>query len=247
MAEERNICDYSDTDYAADFWGENKRLYEDQVERIALRKVLPKAGKKFLDMGSGFGRLTGEYAGRFKEVVLFDYAQNLLDQAKNKYQDKKNITYVQGDMYHMPFADDTFDGGLSVRVMHHFEDVPLVLKELNRVMAAGSVFVLEYANKRNILEVARAMLGKENLSPFDRAPSQRGEKVFWNFHPKYIEAEVKKAGFKVEKVLSVSIFRSGFLKKLFGVKVLSFVERILQKPLGRFRLSPSVFIILKKE
>ena len=38
---------------------------------------------------------------------------------------------------------------------------------------------------------------------------------FYNYHPKYVEEIFEKVGFKTEKVLSVSNFRSKGLKKIF--------------------------------
>ena len=247
MSNKPNICDYADTNYSKDFWGNNKRLYEDIVERNALHKLLPAQGNSFLDMGAGFGRLTDEYAIRYKKVTLFDYAQNLLDEAKIKHKKYHNIDYVQGDIYNLPFKDETFDGGLSVRVMHHIEDVSKVFAELNRVMQKNGKFVLEYANKHNVLEIIRFLTFQKNAGPFKLAPAKRGNSVFWNFHPLHIEGELKKAGFKIEKVLSVSMFRSAFLKKVFGDKLLARIENHLSGILGRLRLSPSVFLLIKKE
>ena len=39
------ICDYEGSNYRTEFWEGKGRNYEDQVERIALRRLLPKHGK----------------------------------------------------------------------------------------------------------------------------------------------------------------------------------------------------------
>ena len=43
------------------FWEGQGRDYEDQVERIALRRLLPRHGGRVLEVGAGFRRLTNEY------------------------------------------------------------------------------------------------------------------------------------------------------------------------------------------
>ncbi len=41
------ICDYEGSNYRTEFWESKGRNYEDQVERIALRRLLPKHGRRF--------------------------------------------------------------------------------------------------------------------------------------------------------------------------------------------------------
>ena len=67
------ICDYEGSAYRTDFWEGRGRAYEDQVERLALRRLLPKSGHRLLEVGAGFGRLTEEWHG-FQQAVLLDYS-----------------------------------------------------------------------------------------------------------------------------------------------------------------------------
>lgn len=62
MPEKRpTIIDYENSTYRADFWEGRGRDYEDRVERIALRRLLRVRGRRLLEVGAGFGRLTNEY------------------------------------------------------------------------------------------------------------------------------------------------------------------------------------------
>ena len=65
------ICDYEGSDYQQAFWDRGGRAYEDAVEAIALRRLLPGAGQRVLDLGAGAGRNVPRYAG-FEQVVLLD-------------------------------------------------------------------------------------------------------------------------------------------------------------------------------
>jgi len=60
MAESTPVCDYEGSDYRARFWDNQGRDYEDQVERAALRRLMPPRGRTLIDIGAGFGRLHGE-------------------------------------------------------------------------------------------------------------------------------------------------------------------------------------------
>ena len=42
------VIDYEGSDYEERFWGRGERAYEDQAERIALRKLLPPAGRRLV-------------------------------------------------------------------------------------------------------------------------------------------------------------------------------------------------------
>src|SRR5690606_41529756 len=60
------------------------REYEDRVERLALRRLLPaEGGRRLLEVGAGFGRLTNEYNG-YRQVVLLDYSLSQLQYAQEQ-------------------------------------------------------------------------------------------------------------------------------------------------------------------
>jgi len=61
-----------------------------------------------------------------------------------------------------------------------------------------------------------------------------------------MEELFKKAGFKIDKVLSVSNFRSARLKKIFGTKNLIKMEKGAQKALAPIRFAPSIYYRLAK-
>ena len=69
---------------------------------------------------------------------------------------------------------------------------------------------------------------------------------FFNYHPKYVENIFKEAGFKREKVLSVSNFRSKGMKKVFRTKNLVRMENVAQKALAPIRFAPSIYYKLRK-
>ena len=48
------ICDYEGSLYRTDFWEGQGREYEDLAERIALRKLLPPAGARLVEVSESF-------------------------------------------------------------------------------------------------------------------------------------------------------------------------------------------------
>lgn len=241
------ICDYSDTDYAA-FWEETHREYEDAVERVALQRLTKGMSGSCLEIGCGFGRLVNEYAHLCTSVTLTDYADNMVEQAKARVKQLglEYVECVRGDLYQLEAFGRKYHNVVCVRVMHHVESVPAFFEQVNCVLEDNGVFIFEYANKNNFVEIVRYLLKRPNVEPFEYYPSRRGESVYYNFHPEYIKDMLEQSGFEIEEELAVSLFRHKFLKKLFGHRALSFMEKFLQKPLSRLHPAPSVFVKARK-
>ncbi|MDD4527868.1 MAG: class I SAM-dependent methyltransferase [Candidatus Margulisbacteria bacterium] len=246
MTTKRNITDYNDTEYEADFWG--SRQYEDLVEKDVLQKFLADSYDNFLDLGAGFGRLAPVYKDRSQKATLLDYSDKLLASAKEKLGKNKNLSFVQGSFYELPFDNETFDGGCSVRVMHHVEDPDTYFKELNRVLKKDAEFILEVANKRNWLEIIRKLLGKKDaLNPFTRTPENRSIKgLTYNFHPIYISEKLSQHGFIVVAKVDSSLLRSPLLKKVVGQSRLASVEKLIPFWMRKTAYTPSLFLKIKK-
>lgn len=244
---EKVISDYNGYDYKKEFWEKVDREYEDQADRLAIRKLLPKRMAKFADIGGGYGRLANEYLKRAHKVIIFDYSKSELEQAKEIYGDK--IETRAGDIYKLPFKDGELDGLMMVRVTHHLKDMNKAMSELYRVLKPGGVAVIEVANKRTLPKMARFVTGRSKVNPFDKKVADYkniSKDGFYNYHPKYVEEIFENTGFHTERVLSVSNFRSGTLKKLFGTKNLVKMEDKAQKALAPIRFAPSIYYKLRK-
>lgn len=244
---EKVISDYNGYDYKKIFWEDADREYEDQADRMAIRKLLPKRMDKFADIGGGYGRLANEYLKRAHKVIIFDYSKSELKQAKEIYGDK--VETRAGDIHKLPFKDGELDGLMMVRVTHHLKHMDKAMAELYRVLKPGGVAVIEVANKRTLPKIARYVTRRSDVNPFDLKVANYKEiskDGFYNYHPKYVEEIFEKIGFKCERVLSVSNFRSGALKKLFGTKNLVKMEDKAQKALAPIRFAPSIYYKLRK-
>lgn len=238
------ICDYEGSAYRTDFWTPG-RAYEDAVERIALRTLLPPSGQRLVEIGAGFGRLLDLYAS-YEQIVLFDYSLSLLQEARSKWGDaappgQPRYVYVAGDFYALPFADGLFDAVTMIRVIHHAQHAPRVLQGIGDIVAPGGAFVLEFANKRNLKAILRWLLRKQKWNPFHLEPYEFVELNF-DFHPRWMQARLGEAGFTIQAQRAVSHFRVGFLKRLVPTAWLINLDSLAQ-PLGRWwQLTPSVFI-----
>lgn len=240
MTEGPRICDYGDSTYRQDFWEGQGRDYEDAVERRVLKQVLPASGFRLLEIGAGFGRITNEYH-MFRQVVLLDYSLEQLLYARANYGDD-GFLYVAADAYRMPFLPGAFDAATMIRVIHHFENFPAAIGQVREVLVDGGAFILEFANKRNLKAMLRHLFGFNNWNPHTLDPVEFVELNF-NFHPDYVHRKVAKLGFETRRVVPVSWFRLGLLKRALPLRLLAGLDSILQR--SCWTVSPSIFLELR--
>jgi ubiquinone/menaquinone biosynthesis C-methylase UbiE len=234
------ICNYEGSGYRTDFWEGKGRDYEDAVERVALRRLLPRSGARYIEFGAGFGRLI-DMAAAYNQVVVFDYSRSLLQQAQERLGMSERFLYVAADLNHLPFAPNSFDVAAMIRVMHHMPHPQHVLAEIRATLTPQARFILEFANKLNLKAILRYLVGAQEWNPFDPAPVEF-VKLNFDFHPEQMRAWLDEAGFRPEQTLAVSWLRAGFLKRRLPLNALRGIDSLLQYLGPVLPLAPSVFI-----
>ena len=238
------VIDYEGSTYRTDFWTPD-RQYEDGTERVAMRALLPRSGRRLVEIGAGYGRLVDLYAG-YEEVVLLDYARSQLLQARDLLGDagpggNPRFIYVLADFYSLPFGSGLFDTVVMVRTLHHAADAPAVLHGVSRILGPSGRFVLEFASKRHLKAILRYVLRRQSWSPFDHQPVEFVE-LNYDFHPAWIRHHLEQAELRIERVRTVSHFRAGFLKRVVPTGLLVALDRLCQPTGALWQLTPSVFV-----
>jgi SAM-dependent methyltransferase len=239
------VIDYEGSDYQTRFWETGGRDYEDRCEAIALRRLLPRSGKLMLELGAGAGRNTLRYQG-FERVILLDYSRTQLKQAQERLGTSERYIYVAADIYRLPFVDSLFDATTMIRTLHHMADAPAALRQVRNVLQPGATFILEYANKLNLKAILRYSLGRQSWSPFTLEPVEFAPLNF-DFHPRVVRGWLLEGGFQVEKILAVSHFRVGVLKRTIPARILAGLDSLFQWTGGLWQFTPSVFIKARAE
>lgn len=234
------ICDYEGSNYQTRFWEEGEREYEHQVEQIALRRLLPPGGNRLLELGAGAGRNTPRYAG-FDQVVLLDYSLSQLQKAQENLGQHERYLYVAGDVYRLPFLPGVFDCATMIRTLHHMADAPAALAQIRRVVSDQGVFILEFANKRNLKAIGRYLMGLQDWNPFSLQPVEFVELNF-DFHPRAIREWLRDLDFEIDRQLTVSHFRLNLLKRLIPTSLLVRLDAAAQLTGNWWQLTPSVFV-----
>jgi SAM-dependent methyltransferase len=114
----------------------------EERRRDALRQQLreflaPHGDERVLDAGTGTGALAFALAPLVREVVAVDIVLELLDEARRRGGDLRNVQFVEGDATQLPLPDGSFDIAGCLRTLHHVARPELVVAELARVSAPG--------------------------------------------------------------------------------------------------------------
>ncbi len=196
-----DIAEYDLYKYDYEKYWQEGREYEDEGDKLALRKLLKnETGDWFIDIGGSYGRLLALYQSKFLHCVLTDYSVEALKKARNYLKEKRivNVNLVAANIYHLPFKNESFSAGQMIRVAHHLEDLEKSVKEISRIISPRGFFILEFANKMHFIAKLRAILKFNFKFLFDKSPYKQptretkqgikeGEGLFYNFHPNYIK------------------------------------------------------------
>ena len=129
---QRQQAVWSSGDYAV--IGTTLQIVGEQLcEAVDLR-----AGSRVLDVATGNGNASLAAARRFACVTATDYVATLLDRAVERAgADRLKIAVREADAEALPFADASFDIGLSTFGIMFTPDQPRAAAEMSRVVRPG--------------------------------------------------------------------------------------------------------------
>lgn len=249
--------DLSDYDYSS-FWKDRK--YEHSVEIQLLSNIWSKSEPIpiFIDLGGSYGRLFPTYENISKQQIIVDYSMIGLKRAQSLWGNKSSLKLIAANIYHLPFRNNSINGGQMVRVLHHIEEPDTAINEIFRILTTNGKFVLEIPNKLHIKNRIKSLFNKKfreyiNLE-VSRIPSdgtKEGLKegqtgVFLGYKPSFVYQLLNRHGLKIDKKFGASYFRQGFFKRHFSHQLLLSVEKIIQG-LHLAEMAPSIFLQLSKK
>lgn len=124
-------------------WGLNRELAAKWVND-ALSSVPEDFAGKLLEVPVGTGILTMPLYRSLPKasVTCLDYSADMMENARKRAEEMKlnNVSFVQGDVGALPFADESFDLVLSLNGFHAFSDKDTAFRETCRVLKPGGTF-----------------------------------------------------------------------------------------------------------
>ena len=116
----------------------------DRVGRL-VAAVNPPAQARVLEVATGPGYVAMGFALACRAVVGADLTLAPLLIAERQRQERglENVRFLVADADRLPFGAEAFDVVVCRFAFHHFEDPPLVLREMTRVCRAGGTVAVE--------------------------------------------------------------------------------------------------------
>ena len=113
------------------------------VDRLIDLLDLP-VGKMIADIGAGTGNYSNAIADRGYKVVAIEPSATMQAQA----QPHKDVTWVSAVAESIPLADNTVDGAIVMLALHHFQDIALGIREIDRIVAGGNIVIFAFEQNK---------------------------------------------------------------------------------------------------
>ncbi len=131
------------------------KIIQEILIQLASRS-LPEKMKNILDVGCGTGSLAAELAKKYPEaqVIGADLSSGMIEVARFKHR-QPNVKYEIADAEALPYENSFFDLVVSSSTLQ-WTDLPLVLKQVFRVLSAGGVFMFSTFGPHTLKELKEA-------------------------------------------------------------------------------------------
>lgn len=168
----------------------------------ALDRLRLEPGDRILDAGCGLGNVTAVLEQGFPgvDVVGVDSSASRLDAAAGG---GVRSPLARADLGRLPVGDASFDAVICSEVLEHVDDPAAALTELHRVLRPGGTLVVtvphaEYPWTWDPLNRLRGLLGLDpvRVGLFAGAWTEHQRL----YRPRQLEAELGRAGFRVDEV-----------------------------------------------
>jgi len=175
-----------------------RRKKREKELKFFLKLLDKKLGEKVLELGCSSGFLT-EHLG---EITAIDTSERMLEIANSK---NSQANCIPGDMFDLPFKDNTFDKVVTMRVWNHLnkEDLRKAMKESKRVLKKGGYLIFD-AEEKNYLRKIIAFF-------YQTITRITGFKIY-QYSLDEIKEILKQGGFRIEAL--------GYLKHRVGRQII---------------------------
>ena len=133
----------------AEVWDQIRSLHvaEADVEKAIDRTFGKQPLGRFVDIGTGTGRMIELFGPRASQAIGIDRSSEMLRLARVKLEAAGIASSLrQGDMYALPLADDSADNVIIHQVLHYAHSPALAISEAARVLApCGTLLVVDFA------------------------------------------------------------------------------------------------------
>jgi ubiquinone/menaquinone biosynthesis C-methylase UbiE/DNA-binding transcriptional ArsR family regulator len=109
-----------------------------------------------LDAGSGDGMVASMLAPRCRTITCLDLSPKVLQAARQRLANLRNVTFAPGDIHALPFPDGQFDQVLLLNVLPYSKEPARALGEAARVLGPGGALLVSTLASHDHAEITSA-------------------------------------------------------------------------------------------
>lgn len=222
----------SSEDYARRFSGRAGEYFLEVQDRGIQQALSYKRGRTILDVGGGHGQVAGGLASAGYEVTVLGSDNVCFERLRHK-DSSAQCRFVTGDLVTLPFADQSFDVVIALRLISHIEAWPMLVRELCRV--SSQAVVLEYPSLVSINAIGPLLFGLKKRI-------EGNTRTYRSFLLSTLKREFEVNSFRVRALYPQFVLPMVLHRATQGASLLQGTEKIL-KGLGLTRLLGSPVIL----
>ncbi len=134
--------------------------YLKNTHRQLLERLKLSPGARVLDVSGGTGILAEQIITRHKqvEVVLNDPSGGMLDIAKKRLNNHKNVRFTDHLAEELPFSEQSFNHVVCLNSFHYYTDQQKVIRKFYEILKPGGLLYLLDWNRESWFRLPNAVI-----------------------------------------------------------------------------------------
>src|ERR1043166_8945008 len=180
------------------FWSRAAASYEQQFVdpyredvRSPLRRIRRRLGNPnqvVADLGCGIGPLLPLLAEQFKTVHAVDFAEGMLERARERVKSCANVQFHQASFLDLRCLPEPIDVAVAVNslVLPNPDDLEKALREIHRVLKPGGIFLgilpaMDAVHYATMLLIDRALEAGKPIDVARKSAAHHNEHEYYDF------------------------------------------------------------------